>query len=441
MTNAESYRGGPLLNAPDFGKRATAIAVVLGVVCTWSSFAAAQEPDSLVLQAPTGVSTRSIYQAGTKRFVNYILWNDIPDNLGSKIGQPTQWATSTPPNDTQTVVESRGLYNSDIDRTVVFSAQDSGFVGVDAISITYSIRKEESFSGRITLPASYVPGSWVPVRFKSNTVDYGLEVRFSSGWIELAGSFQVSMQDFEGFHVWRGIEPDGRDLTIVAELSKEEAFLGDAPGGALLDSVYFYDVIPTLRQHRDWLSPFGAIDCVGTRFTLDLAPDQFFWYDCNATNGVTYYYAVTTFDRGYLPESSQQGLEKFDNCAVAKGQPFACPDELVSLEMEVLPQNNLYNVYVVPNPYRSGGSRLTSENYHNFPDELIRFVNVPSDCTIKIFTVAGDLVWENVQTNNGGNVTWDLKNRGAESVTSGVYIYRVEKTDGDSVFGRIVVIR
>jgi hypothetical protein len=84
---------------------------------------------------------------------------------------------------------------------------------------------------------------------------------------------------------------------------------------------------------------------------------------------------------------------------------------------------------------------LTSENYHNFPDELVRFVNVPSDCTIKIFTVAGDLVWENEQVSNGGNVTWDLKNRGEESVTSGVYIYRIEKSDGDSVFGRIVVIR
>ncbi|HEU4928276.1 MAG TPA: T9SS type A sorting domain-containing protein, partial [Candidatus Krumholzibacteria bacterium] len=174
---------------------------------------------------------------------------------------------------------------------------------------------------------------------------------------------------------------------------------------------------------------------------LDLAPNQYFWYDCNATNGFTYYYAVTTFDRGYRSGSSQQGLEKFDNCTVTKGQPFGCPSELVQLEMEVLPQNDLYKIYVVPNPYRSGGSRLTEQNYHNFPDELIRFVNVPGDCTIKIFTVSGDLVWENVQTNNGGNVEWDLKNRGSESVTSGVYIYRVERPDGDSVFGRIVVIR
>jgi len=444
VTDAESIKGGPLLNAPDFWKRTTAIAVVLGVVCSWSSFAAAQAPDSLLLQAPTGVKMHSVYQAGSKRFVNYILWDDIPDNIGTSISKPTPWATSTPPNDTETVVESRGLYNGDIDRTVVFTADDSGMVGVDLIRIRYDIRQEEEWGGRITLQPSYVPGTWLPVIFRTDqggVIDYGLQVRFSAGWIEIGGVVQVAMEDFEGFHVWRGIERDGSDLTIVAELSKQEAFLGDAPGGALLDSVYYYDVIPTLRQHRDWLSPFGAIDCVGTRFTLDLEPDQYFWYDCNASNGFTYYYAVTTFDRGYEVASSQQGLEKFDNCTVAKGQPFQCPSEMVQIEMEVAAQNDLYNVYVVPNPYRSGGSRLTSENYHNFPDELVRFVNVPSDCTIKIFTVAGDLVWENEQTNNGGNVTWDLKNRGSESVTSGVYIYRIEKSDGDSVFGRIVVIR
>jgi hypothetical protein len=150
---------------------------------------------------------------------------------------------------------------------------------------------------------------------------------------------------------------------------------------------------------------------------------------------------VTTFDRGYISTSSQQGLEKVDNCFASLGVPFECPDELFELVMEVSAQSDLYNVYAVPNPYRSGGSRLTSSNYHNFPDELIRFVNVPHDCTIKIFTVSGDLVWENIQNNDGGNVTWDLTNRGSESVTSGVYIYRVEKPDGDATFGRIVIIR
>jgi hypothetical protein len=84
---------------------------------------------------------------------------------------------------------------------------------------------------------------------------------------------------------------------------------------------------------------------------------------------------------------------------------------------------------------------LTASNYHNFPDGLVRFVNIPWNCTIRVFTVAGDLVWENVQTSNGGDVEWNLTNQSSESIASGVYIFRVETPNGDSMFGRLVVIR
>jgi hypothetical protein len=97
-------------------------------------------------------------------------------------------------------------------------------------------------------------------------------------------------------------------------------------------------------------------------------------------------------------------------------------------------------VYVVPNPVRTGTSRLTTDNYHNFPDGLVRFVNVPPNCTIKIFTVAGDLVWMNDHSDGSGNIEWDTRNYSEEEVTSGVYVYRIESSS-DTVFGRIVVIR
>mgnify|MGYP007054661459 FL=1 len=430
------------MNAPGSWTRATGLALALVVGCGWASLARAGAADSLLLQAPTGVSAYSVYQPGQKRFVNYILWDEVPDNVGTFVEPPSPWALNTTPSNLLSVVGSRGSYNGDIDRTVLFTAQKAGTVGVDSVVISYEIRREESQNGRIVLLPSYVPGTWVPIRFGlGGSIDYGLEVNFGSGIVDRFSTFSVGMQDFEGFHVWRGIEPDGSDLTVIGELSKQEAFLGGQAGGALLDSVYYYDVIPTVRQGRPWISPFGSIDCVGTRFDLPLDADQYFWYDCGATNGFTYYYAVTTFDRGYISTSSQQGLEKFDNCFASLGVPFECRDELFELVMEVDAQSDLYNVYAVPNPYRSGGSRLTASNYHNFSDGLIRFVNVPHDCTIKIFTVAGDLVWENVQNNDGGNVAWDLTNLGSESVTSGVYIYRVEKPDGDGVFGRIVIIR
>jgi len=53
-------------------------------------------------------------------------------------------------------------------------------------------------------------------------------------------------------------------------------------------------------------------------------------------------------------------------------------------------------------------------------------VNVPESCTIKIFTVSGDLVWEHQHNGPTGNIEWDTRNRGGTEVGSGVYVYRVE---------------
>jgi hypothetical protein len=174
---------------------------------------------------------------------------------------------------------------------------------------------------------------------------------------------------------------------------------------------------------------------------MRLGANQLAWFDCNVFNGFTYYYTVTTFDRGYNPVSGSQGLNKFDNCQPAEGEPYPCPDEMVSVSLNVIPQNNLGKIYAVPNPYRTGGSVFTTPNYHNFPDNMIRFVNVPPNCSLKIYTVSGDLVWEVENREGLGNIEWDARNQRGEDVASGVYVYKIEDLSGNRVYGRLVVIR
>ncbi len=403
-------------------------------------------PDSLVLQTPSDVKVRSVYDRYLKRFVVWLNWREAPDAVSALIHPPdlTNWAVTTPPAQLSQP-RMGGAYTGDTDRTVTFRAVRDGTVGVDSVRIDYSIRREEYLAGSVQLTPSYVPGTFVPVTFRdqrnNRTYDFGLQVAFGSGRIDAQGNFLVGVEDFEGFHIWRGTRPDGSDLVVIGELSKEEAFKGRVTGGSLADSVYFYEILPVLRQTGRWISPYGAIDCLGTRIDMSLDANQLFWFDCNAANGFTYYYAVTAFDRGYSVGSSSQGLVKFDNCTTTQGVPYECQDELVSLQMQVDPQNDLYNVYAVPNPFRSGSSRLTTDNYHNYPDRFIRFVNVPADCMIKVFTVSGDLVWETTHSAPTGNVEWDVTNRDGQDVTSGVYIYRLEKPNGAYVYGRIAVIR
>jgi hypothetical protein len=345
----------------------------------------------------------------------------------------------------------RGPYTGEIDRTLIFTALDSGVVGQAAeLEVGVTIRKEDYLVASADAGNGYQIGDWLPLVFDNpqtaacECLDLGVEVAFGPGHIDKQGGFSVGLEDFEGFHVWRGIKSDGSDLTVISEVSKEEAFIGFQTGGSIGDSIYFYDIVATLRDSVAWFSPFGSIDCLGTRLDLQLRDNQLFWFDCNAFNGFTYYYTVTTFDRGYLVGSSRQGLTKVDNCEIRRGDVYECLDQLRPMKMEVTTRNDVSKIYAVPNPYRTGGSRITTDNYRNFPDPpegWIRFVNVPLNSDVKVYTLAGDLVWETVHAGPAGNVEWDTTNHNSEQVASGVYIYRVQDSQGQSMFGRIVIIR
>jgi hypothetical protein len=430
----------------------------------------AELPDSLTLQQVEGFKVWRVYDKRERSFQVFMTWKDVPDSIATYIHQPdtTGWVAGHQPSE-MSVPASGGIYTSDVDRTISFLAKDTGQIGVSpSIRIEYYIRREEFLSGAMNLGADslYTPGKWVELRFRNTdptspdynrTYDFGVRVSFSAGWVDQGGGFDVGLEDFEGYHLWRGIMPDGSDFEVIGELSKEEAHLGSRTGGSVVDSVYYYSVIDTLRASRTWYSDFGSIDCLGTAISLPLADDEMFWYDCNAFNGYTYYYAVTTFDRGYGVKSGRQGLVKKDKWGTCPPCEQVLPDtstcvgitpqciadhDIVALSIEVDAQDDdIKSIYAVPNPYRTGGSRLTQENYHNFPDDKVRFVNVPQKATLRVYTVSGDLVWETTHDGYDGNIEWDVRNRGGNEVGSGVYIFKVEAENGDVVYGRLVIIR
>jgi hypothetical protein len=421
----------------------------LGIV--FSSLAVGQTSgqDSLVLLQPQNVKAWAVMRSA-KRFTTFITWGDIldTDSTGSFIHPPDLQTWSMGTDSTLLSIPTvTGNYTGDIDLTVRFHVNPpGGEVGVsDSVYILCDIVSETYWTKLITIGNNYTPGEFIDVVFKrqgtSQLLDLGLKVSFSSGLVDVNGEFFVGCEDFEGFHIWRGIEPDGSDMEVIGEVSKEEAFRGSSAGGSVVDSLYFYGWIPALRENGVVFFP-AAVSCLGTRLDLELEDNQFFWADCNCFNGFTYYYAVTTFDRGYSVSQGSQGLVKIESCQPESGRPWPCRHDLVPLSINVTPQNNLANVFAVPNPYRAGGSRFTVPEYRNYPDDNIRFVNVPAVCTLKIYTVAGDLVWEVDHNNpNSGNIEWDVRNSSEQEVSSGIYIYRVEDPNGNQVYGRLVIIR
>jgi len=107
-------------------------------------------------------------------------------------------------------------------------------------------------------------------------------------------------------------------------------------------------------------------------------------------------------------------------------------------------------VKVVPNPYIVFNAWEKSSE-----QRFVRFTHLPSECTIRIYTVAGDIVKVIKHTDTktkpldqAGTETWDFTNESPGStgtavsgqlVASGVYIYHVESKVGEAV-GKLAFI-
>ena len=120
---------------------------------------------------------------------------------------------------------------------------------------------------------------------------------------------------------------------------------------------------------------------------------------------------------------------------------------------------DLGKIRVVPNPYFVTNRAVTSEG-----TDKIFFTHLPPHCTIRIYTLAGELVRtieheshasyhpdvasddRSLQGDKGGTATFELLNRYNQALASGIYIYHVEARDeSDTVvgnkIGRFAIIR
>lgn len=170
---------------------------------------------------------------------------------------------------------------------------------------------------------------------------------------------------------------------------------------------------------------------------------QYYRYiDRSLHRGRPYFYAVTAGDHGVEEDGSLSEGKVGDpssNFGYVEPVTAAQADYAYSLD----------DIYVVPNPAttESMGAWTLSPNNDDPTGIKVEFRNLPSDRgTIRIFTLAGDLVEEIAfdGRTGTGTVKWDLVSRNGQDVTSGVYLYSVE-TDFNQAFerkiGKFVVIR
>ena len=122
--------------------------------------------------------------------------------------------------------------------------------------------------------------------------------------------------------------------------------------------------------------------------------------------------------------------------------PYDCEWQIHTMPAQFLRDTSMtLNVKVVPNPYI-----IENEWQQTVFQRKLKFINLPDECTIRIYTVAGDLIQtikhdKTYQQPNdaGGDEWWDVLTSNDQLPASGVYLFHIDSDVGEQV-GKFVII-
>ncbi len=231
--------------------------------------------------------------------------------------------------------------------------------------------------------------------------------------------------DFEGYRVYIG--DDRNDLRRIAQFDKST----------------------TPNDTTGFNTGFAAVR-LATPVTFDGVTYQYKYTIPSLRNGFKYFVAVTAYDLGNVEiESLESGVSQNKTLAI----PAPGPGESAGGG----------KVTVFPNPYRvearwDQGSRVR--------DHYLWFAGLPERCTIRIYTLSGDLVFEtpfngatyrgdgtrgiydprreldvDPPTLSGRSYGWNMITREGQAVATGLYLFSVENDSGKREVGKFLIVK
>ena len=177
------------------------------------------------------------------------------------------------------------------------------------------------------------------------------------------------------------------------------------------------------RSDRSYIGPFKKLKDIKVARKTDR--DRFFdadigkwkYKDNTVQVGVGYFYAVTSIDSS----GHESGFTNVNEQALVTART---------------PAENALNVSVFPNPFRLVSGLPTAGE-----ESSIVFTNLPAVCTIRIYTVSGDLVRTLEHDNpNSGEEVWNQLTDSRQKTAAGIYLYTVESNVGNAK-GTLLLIK
>lgn len=147
-----------------------------------------------------------------------------------------------------------------------------------------------------------------------------------------------------------------------------------------------------------------------------------------------------------LPASQWIRPQNGDKYYVINKIPFLTTDSyrystLKGKQLSSVEESILKQVKVVPNPYVVSSILERQPYLRGRGERIIRFINLPSQCTIRIYTVYGDLV--TTLEHNGlsdGTVKWDLRTNDGLEVAFGLYVYHIDAPGIGQHIGKFAIV-
>lgn len=240
-----------------------------------------------------------------------------------------------------------------------------------------------------------------------------------------------SKKDFEGYRVYR--TNTGFDLTTSQNLNKDLIKIAEFDSAG--DNIGFNTGFDFIELDKP------------VTFPNDTTKYYYKFEINNLLNGWQYVYSVTAFDEGD-PENNLGSLESSKLATAERILPGTPPTSKEDTK-----------VGVYPNPYYGtafwdGASERLRKIY---------FYNLPSQCQITVYTLAGDIVKRidhNQQSNgsdlrwfetfskkgdqkmSGGEHAWDLITDNDQAVATGLYLFSVKDlSTGNIKIGKFLIIK
>jgi hypothetical protein len=206
--------------------------------------------------------------------------------------------------------------------------------------------------------------------------------------------------------------------------------------------------IVNITQNKEIPFAFSESDGNDGKFSIDTAntnlADAIYFLEPDKNGKLQFTWQIVLNIR-----QGHRNPQKGDTLRIILNKPFLSYDKYNfvikgSSVSTVKAKNDLNNIRVVPNPYLAAEVWEPRNTYSSGRGSReIHFINLPVQCTIRIFNVSGALVKriDHYGTSENGTEIWDVLSNEKFEISYGVYVYHIDAPGIGQKTGTFAIIK